>query len=73
MARQYYFLSDLHLGGDGELMQCDFAEEFVAFLDKLGRDGEDAELILGGDTFGFWELTTEEGTAKLDAVVFQAT
>jgi len=69
LARQYYFLSDLHLGGDGELMQCDFAEEFVAFLDKLGRDGEDAELILGGDTFGFWELTTEEGTAKLDAVV----
>lgn len=69
MARQYYLLSDLHLGGDGELQHCDFADEFVAFLDGLGRNGEDAELILGGDTFGFWELTTVEGTAKLDAIV----
>ncbi|MBN8995881.1 MAG: metallophosphoesterase [Rhizobiales bacterium] len=69
MARQYYFLSDLHFGGDGELMHCDFSDEFVAFLDGLGRNGEDAELIIGGDTFGFWELTTDEGTAKLDAIV----
>jgi UDP-2,3-diacylglucosamine pyrophosphatase LpxH len=69
LARQYYFLSDLHLGGDGELQHCDFADEFVAFLDSLGHNGEDVELILGGDTFGFWELTTAEGTAKLDAVV----
>jgi len=69
LARQYYFLSDLHLGGDGELQHCDFADEFVAFLGSLGRNGEDIELILGGDTFGFWELTTAEGTAKLDAIV----
>lgn len=69
MARQYYFLSDLHLGGDGELQHCDFTDEFIAFLDGLGRNGEDAELIIGGDTFGFWELTTAEGTAKLDAII----
>ncbi len=35
MATELYFLSDLHLGGDGELQHCDFAEEFIAFLKEL--------------------------------------
>ena len=38
MAKEYYFLSDLHLGGDGELEHCDFAEEFVAFLKELAQE-----------------------------------
>ncbi|MEQ9690412.1 MAG: hypothetical protein RLO48_11835 [Bauldia litoralis] len=69
MARDYYFLSDLHLGGDGELQQCDYAEEFIGFLRELAAKGTDSELIVGGDTFGFWELTTVEGVAKFDEIV----
>ncbi len=69
MAQDYYFLSDLHLGGDGELQHCDFIEEFVAFLKELESKGGDTELIIGGDLFGFWELTTVDGIAKLDAIV----
>ena len=69
MARQYYFLSDLHFGGDGELQKCDFTEEFIAFLKELATRDDDAELIIGGDMFGFWELTTVEGAAKFDEIV----
>ena len=69
MARDYYFLSDLHLGGDGELQRCDFAAEFITFLKALEAKGTDSELIIGGDTFGFWELTTVEGVAKFDEIV----
>ncbi|MEO8667773.1 MAG: metallophosphoesterase [Bauldia sp.] len=69
MAKEYYFLSDLHLGGDGELEHCDFAEEFVAFLKELAAKDADTELIIGGDLFGFWELTRVQGLAKLDEIV----
>ena len=61
MAQEYYFLSDLHLGGDGELEHCDFGDELVAFLKELEARGGDAELIIGGDLFGFWELTGVAG------------
>jgi len=69
MAEVLYFVSDLHFGGDGELRHCDFAGEFIAFLDALETAGEDAELIIAGDTFGFWETTTVKGTAKLDRII----
>jgi UDP-2,3-diacylglucosamine pyrophosphatase LpxH len=69
VAGNYYFLSDLHLGGDGELRHCDFADEFVAFLKELATKGDDSELIIGGDLFGFWETTTVQGTAMLDEIV----
>jgi len=42
MARAYYFISDLHIGGDEALGVCDFEDELIAFLDDLAsRDGED--------------------------------
>lgn len=69
MAKEFYVVSDLHFGGDGALQQCDFAEEFIAFLRDLATKGGDVELIIAGDTFGFWELTTVEGVAKFDAIV----
>ena len=69
MASVLYFVSDLHFGGDGDLRHCDFTEEFIAFLRGLRGKGEDAELIIAGDTFGFWELTTVTGTAKLDKII----
>jgi UDP-2,3-diacylglucosamine pyrophosphatase LpxH len=69
LASELYVVSDLHFGGDGALQQCDFAEEFIAFLRGLAEKGGDVELIIAGDTFGFWELTTVEGTKKLDVIV----
>jgi UDP-2,3-diacylglucosamine pyrophosphatase LpxH len=69
MPRVIYFVSDLHFGGDGDLRHCDFAEEFVLYLRDLTTRDEDAELIIAGDTFGFWETTTVSGVAKLDKII----
>ena len=39
---EYYFISDLHIGGDGPLNECDFEKELIAFLweftEKQGLD-----------------------------------
>ena len=32
MPKQYYFISDLHIGGDEALGVCDFQEELIAFI-----------------------------------------
>ncbi|MEM7348657.1 MAG: metallophosphoesterase, partial [Chloroflexota bacterium] len=65
----YYLVSDLHMGGDAELQTCDYAEEFIQFLQQLSQIDTEAELIIGGDTFGFWELTELEGPEKLDEII----
>ena len=69
MPHRYYLVSDLHMGGDGKLQHCDYTAEFIAFLKGLQKESPDTELIIIGDTFGFWELTLERGTDKLDCVV----
>ncbi len=68
-AATLYFVSDLHLGGDGQLQMCDFTNEFVGFLRELEVKGPETELIIIGDAFGFWEMTSVSGTAKLDEIV----
>lgn len=67
--RKYYFVSDLHMGGDGQLQHCDYIAEFIAFLKQLEKEGPDTELIIAGDTFGFWELTLVRGVEKLDHII----
>src|SRR5262245_26841037 len=67
--RKYYFVSDLHMGGDGQLQHCDYIAEFVAFLKQLEREGPDTELLIVGDTFGFWELTLVSGSKKLAHII----
>ncbi len=69
MPKEFYFVSDLHLGGDGSLMHCDFTKEFVRFLQKLAEKDRETELLIVGDTFGFWELTTIEGVAQMDEII----
>ncbi len=64
-----YLISDLHFGGDGHLMICDYAEEMIDFLRSLEAESSNAELLILGDTFGFWELTTIDGTEKLDEII----
>ncbi|MFP4530912.1 MAG: phosphoesterase, partial [Halodesulfurarchaeum sp.] len=36
------------------------------FLERLERTDEDAELVINGDAFGLWELTTLDGLEKFD-------
>ena len=69
MADVYYFISDLHIGGDEQLQQVDFLDELLSFLQGLEESDEDAELIVNGDAFGLWEFTEVEGAEKFDALL----
>ena len=69
MAQKYYLVSDLHMGGDGRLQHCDYATEFIAFLKGLEKEDPGTELLIVGDTFGFWELTLVHGAEKLDHII----
>jgi UDP-2,3-diacylglucosamine pyrophosphatase LpxH len=60
----YYFISDLHIGGDGALNECQFETELIDFLKKIA-DTPNAELIIVGDAFGLWELTLIKGDTKI--------
>ena len=65
----YYFISDLHIGGDDALGVCEFEGEFVSFLNELSaKSNEDIELIIVGDAFGLWEFTKVDGTDKFEAL-----
>ena len=68
MSMTYYFISDLHIGGDEALGVCDYEDELIEFLEKLAAPGEDAELLIIGDIFGMWEFTDMEGPEKLKAL-----
>lgn len=71
MPTDYYFISDMHIGGDGQLRNCDFMDELIAFLKELEQQEGKAELIINGDAFGLWEFTTVAGMAKLEALISQ--
>ncbi|MFZ5447288.1 MAG: metallophosphoesterase [Thermodesulfobacteriota bacterium] len=71
MSMTYYFISDLHIGGDEALGVCDYEAELIAFLEKLAEHQENAELLIIGDIFGLWEFTDLEGPDKLKAVIDQ--
>jgi len=64
--RVYYVISDLHIGGDEQLEEIAFLDELLAFLERLERTEENAELVINGDAFGLWEITGVEGLAKFD-------
>jgi UDP-2,3-diacylglucosamine pyrophosphatase LpxH len=70
MPQEYFFISDMHIGGDGELQHCDFEVELIEFLKSLEQQ-KDAELIINGDAFGLWEFTALEGREKLEALIEQ--
>ncbi len=63
--KEYYFISDLHIGGDGELGEVHFKEELLAFLRSLEERDKNTELIIAGDVFGLWEFTSCEGIDQL--------
>jgi UDP-2,3-diacylglucosamine pyrophosphatase LpxH len=70
--RTFYFISDLHIGGDEALGVCDFEKELIDFLEMLAtKADEEVELVIVGDAFGLWEFTHVEGRDKLDALIAQ--
>ena len=69
MSKEYYFISDLHIGGDEALGVCDFENELIQFLQDIPSQSEEAELIIIGDAFGLWEFTQVEGKEKLEALL----
>jgi UDP-2,3-diacylglucosamine pyrophosphatase LpxH len=71
MSKTYYFISDLHIGGDEALGVCDFESELIAFMDEIAQRNEDAELIIIGDAFGLWEFTQVEGVEKIKMLIGQ--
>ena len=38
MPTEYFFVSDLHIGGDEQLKLLDFEDDFIAFLKMLERE-----------------------------------
>ena len=71
MSVTYYFISDLHIGGDEALGVCDFEAELIRFLDEIANEKKDIELIIIGDAFGLWELTNIHGIDKFNAIINQ--
>ena len=71
MPKEYYFISDLHIGGDEALGVCDFENELIQFLDKVSTQSENAELIIIGDAFGLWEFTQVVGKEKVETLFAQ--
>ena len=69
MATQYYFISDMHIGGEGPLDECEFENELIDFLKMLENEPGNTELIIVGDAFGLWELTEIKGVEKLRTIV----
>ena len=52
MSRSVFFLSDAHLGAEGEDKEKSKEDKLVSFLDKVKEEGE--FLYLVGDMFEFW-------------------
>ena len=64
MSIDYYFISDLHIGGDEALGVCDFENELIQFLNGLSKKTEPVELYSWffvaciADYWWFMESTT---------------
>lgn len=67
-ASKYYFISDLHIGGDGDLNDCSFEQELIDFLQMLEGEPPRTELIIVGDAFGLWELSQGQGPEKFQCI-----
>jgi UDP-2,3-diacylglucosamine pyrophosphatase LpxH len=69
VSKKYYFISDLHISGGKNASVYEPEKELINFLEELEDKGENIELIIVGDTFGFWEINNLEGVAKLESVI----
>jgi UDP-2,3-diacylglucosamine pyrophosphatase LpxH len=71
LSKSYYFISDLHIGGDEALGSCDFEDEIIQFIGNISQHEEDVELVIVGDAFGLWEFTQVEGKDKIQTLIEQ--
>lgn len=70
MPNRYFFISDMHMGGDGNLMECDYTAELVGWLTELeSKAAPGDELIIMGDTFGLWESTQVLHVEAAEAII----
>lgn len=69
LSPEYYFISDLHIGGEGNLAICDFEEELIEFLRSLNNPTRPTELLIIGDAFSFWEMTRTSPQNKLNVLI----
>ncbi len=67
--REFYFISDLHIGGDAELDICDFEAELIIFLRFLETRDKRTELIIVGDFLGMWEMSETSPEDKVRHVI----
>ncbi len=67
--KTYYFISDLHISGGRGAFAYEPEKELIGFLKELADKKENLELIIVGDTFGFWEINDFKGVAKLESVI----
>ncbi|WP_036486364.1 metallophosphoesterase [Myxosarcina sp. GI1] len=68
---EYYFISDLHIGGEENFTACDFEAELIDFLQLLESQTNPTELIIIGDAFSFWEMTRTSPITKLKTIIQQ--
>lgn len=66
---EYCFISDLHIGGEGEASICDFEPELINLLISLEKHPNPFELIIVGDAFGLWEMSSKNPLNKLDLII----
>jgi UDP-2,3-diacylglucosamine pyrophosphatase LpxH len=60
----------MHMGGDGNLMECDYTAELVDWLSRLEQNAAPGdELIIMGDTFGLWESTQVQHVEAAAAII----
>lgn len=59
-AEAFFFISDLHMGGEGDVEEFTCEAELIRFLKRI-CDVDGATLVLLGDVFDFWQM---RGTAK---------
>lgn len=55
MSKEYYFISDLHLGYEDIDEEYPSKKELITFLNSLKNKNKNTELIIVGDMFGLWE------------------
>lgn len=68
MSTTYYFISDLHIGGDKKIDSFEFQEELIAFLKNIKHE-KNSELIIIGDFLGLWEMTSVPENKKVEEII----
>ncbi|MBD3300619.1 MAG: hypothetical protein GF347_04680 [Candidatus Moranbacteria bacterium] len=69
--KKLYFISDLHIGGEGILNRFTARKKFIALLDKLKKESKkyDLTLYILGDFLNLWEIQSHKELDKFNHIV----